>query len=1022
MATTPRGAEPEESPRSPESAGGGEAGDEPSSDADLILDTEALERAIGRNPFDDDPLAGLGEDGAWGGSGAGAEESKEDEPSRLDSTVAPGALEAATVARLREELGRLHVPDYKTDLERAARPEEITVGLLSPDEAAEREAALEDARLREAAREADRFARKEATLALRQARARSAVVGDKAAASAAVREQEMRALETRAEMEEAVRRAYREARAALALELRRQRAVVMERFGTVAPQPQGSLARARLARHSLSVSWSRVPQPLRVAVHQVRGVKDRLPRGRYSLLVTLWDRLGGRPLRWSRLAVGAGAGPYKGLARPAATRPVRHAGRFYDSELDFKGQGVHALTPAAADLAPSHTLVLELFLLGGKRSPVDRVVAWTALPCVDSDLRPVEGRFRLPLLRGEVDLDVDQYVKMERRWGTDLDAWLGNLYVEVTRVPREQIGDGGSLVGEYDVEVAYTSEVLRLRQARLREAEGGSVRKRKGRGGGASAEGASESGDEAWDGAGSDGDEAAASMSVSRGARPGAGLEGLGAAASSGRLGRSAAKLTKGGSSRRGRSGSRRRRRKHGGGEEAAGLLSSAWESDEDGEDAWAGGVAAAAGELRRGQGMGTVRHSVPGAARGRGAPAWSARPLASVASYGFAVSKQETRGIGRGRRLGESSRKGVYLRQELFGDLLPSTGGAGLCSVTAMLQLLVLLIALYVRGHVHYLGQWLLLQAQRIPVYELSLSPAALSLKYVGSVLPMELEMGVVVAGPLAVALFQVVLCLVCLLLFACFRHVPDVLSRFTAFFGVAAVLDPVLVFVLDLAFTNYSCSDPSIHPLCVPDFTARACRCFEGDAFKLYYRFLRTEGSGVIGVVLTLFVYAVIMVLAALVLYAFLLNLHLDGRMLDLYRRIHGPEGAFRTPHDLELSARELRWIVDKSRRWRSARGTMRRVAVCSYVLTDPLVPAFQEATSHLIIYHSDVDGSRELYRHFLRQPDGTVVEVFGDMESSIAGGRAAAGKGPTPLQRVLLRHAEDDDDAVGTLFGGL
>ncbi|KAA0171596.1 hypothetical protein FNF28_00529 [Cafeteria roenbergensis] len=835
-----------------------EAFDDEIDDAELLLD-------VGDDPFALDPFSVVGEAGAGAAAGADAGAAGP----RLRPP--PSRLEEDTVARLRSELERLPVPDYEAELQRTARADEVVLGMLSPDEAAEREAALEDARLREAAREAERFARREAVLAIRQARARADVIVDKAAAASDVRAVEAQALESRAEVEEAIRRAYREARAALAAELSRQRAVVMERVGELAPQPQGSKARAALANQQLAVAWSRVPQPLRLTVHQARGVKDRLPRGRYVLLVTLWDRLGGRPLRWTQMGIGAGAGTCRGIARPAATRPVRHAGRFYDTELDFRGQSIFALSPADADLAPAHTLVMELFLLGGKRSPVDRVVAWTALPCADGDLRPVEGRFRLPLLRGEVDLEVDQYVKMERRWGLDLDAWLGNLYVEVTRLPRDQVGEGGSLVGEYDVEVAYTA---------------------------------------------------------------------------------------------------------------------------------------------------------VPGVARGRGAPSWSVRPLAAHQSYGLAVSKQETRGIGRGRRLGEASRKSVYLRQELWGDLLPRAGGgAGYCSVSFFVQLFALLVALYVRAHAHYLGQWLFLQANSIPVYELSLTPWALALKYVGSVLPMELEMGVVITGPLFVLLCFAVGCALCLLLFLCLRHIPELVSRFVAFFGLAAILDPAIVFLFDVASVNFGCSDPAIHPACVPDFTSRLCRCFEGDAFKLYYRFLRTEGSGVVGVVLTLFIYAVLMLLAGFLLYAFMLNLHLDGRMLDLYRRIHGPESAFHAPHDLELSARELRWVVERSRRWRSAQGTMRRVAVCQYVLTDPLDPSFEEVTTHLIIYHAALGGLRELYRHFLRQPDGTVVEVFGDMESALGvGGAGNRANEPSPLQKVLLTQAREDPLAVDSFFQGL
>jgi hypothetical protein len=929
-------------------------------------------------------------------AGMGEVESKEDDSSQPLVVPPMPRLQEATIARLREELERVHVPDYERDLQTAARPEEVVLGLLSPEEAAEREAALENARLRQAAREAEQFARREAALALRQARARADVVVERDAAVRSVRLKEHQAVESRAAVEAAIRKAYREARVALAEELRRQKAVVMERFGVLESQPLGARERAAVARHKLRVEWSHVPQPLKISVHQVRGVKDRLPRGRYVLLVTLWDRLGGRPLRWSRLGTGGGAGPLQGLARPAATRPIRHRGRFYDTELDFAGQSVHTLSPATADLAPAHTLVFELFLLGGRRSPVDRVVAWSALPCCDSDLRPVEGRFRLPMLRGEVDLDMDQFVKMEQRWGLELDGWLGNLYLEVSRVPREQIGEDGEIVGEYDVEITYTSEVLRLRHARLAEdddkddAEGGRAGEEaplllgdaSSPGGGLARSGATRlevDDDAAWDMKGSDDEDGAAET---------------------------------------------RKRKVHR--EESEHLLSAAWESDEDGEDTFQGGVSAAS--VRPvGAGAGRVTQSVEGvAALSRTqnyAARWKGTPLASISTYSFAVSKQETRGIGRGRRLGEVARKGVYLRQELFGDLLPRTrGGSGLCSVMFVSQLLALIIALYVRAHFHYIGQWLLLQGQRIPVYEFSLNPIALSLKYVGAVIPMEYELGVVIIGPLFVLAVFACLCVVCWFLLICLRHIPELLSRFVAFFGVAAAIDPFIILIVDLATTNFGCQDPSLHPACVADFTSKACRCFEGDAFKLYYRFLRTEGSGVVGIVLTVFVYLVHLLLASFFVYGFLLNLHLDGRMLDLYRRIHGPEDAFSLPHDLELSVRELRWIVTKARRWRGSHGMTRRVAICEYVLTDPLDPAFKETTKHLIIYNSSLDGSRELYRHFLLQPDGTLLEVFGDMESVLGAAASGPGGQPSALQQVLMTQSTTDQRAVESFFQGL
>ena len=111
---------------------------------------------------------------------------------------------------------------------------------------------------------------------------------------------------------------------------------------------------------------------------------------------------------------------------------------------------------------------------------MDRVVAWTALPICDPNFRAVQGRFMLPLLRGEVDFNIVRFVSMERRISRDLDSWLCNLYldvrssdycekelsiymlVQVRHLPREVVFNN-TLYKEYDVELSYTSELLRLR-------------------------------------------------------------------------------------------------------------------------------------------------------------------------------------------------------------------------------------------------------------------------------------------------------------------------------------------------------------------------------------------------------------------------------------------------------------------------------------------------------------------------------------------------------------------------------
>lgn len=384
---------------------------------------------------------------------------------------------------------------------------------------------------------------------------------------------------------------------------------------------------------------------------------------------------------------------------------------------------------------------------------------------------------------------------------------------------------------------------------------------------------------------------------------------------------------------------------------------------------------------------------------------------LANLSTYAFGVTRQETRGLGRGRPLRESVRKLRYLKHELLSDLT----FANWRRFEFWVQLFVFLIALYLRIYLHYLGQWLYLQWLRVPVYEFAPTGYSVVLKYVSTVLPMEYELGVVIWGPLALAcLFFAVVCLAWVVV-SVLGHVPEIISRFIAFFGFVTVLDPLFIFIVDAATGNFNCLDPVSQPVCAQDQASPNCECYEGDAFKLYYRFERDEGSGVVGIILTVFVYAVIALVAAFCLYAFLLNVHMDGRMLDLYRRIHAPEHIFLVPNDLELSAAELQWIVSKAQRWRGPRGTHRKVAVCEYVLTDPLDEFFREVTTHLIIYHSSLDGTRELYRHFLRLPDGAVLEIFGDLEGTF-GLRSKA------LQDLLLQKPNEDRDAVRSFFAGL
>lgn len=77
-----------------------------------------------------------------------------------------------------------------------------------------------------------------------------------------------------------------------------------------------------------------------------------------------------------------------------------------------------------------------------------------------------------------------------------------------------------------------------------------------------------------------------------------------------------------------------------------------------------------------------------------------------------------------------------------------------------------------------------------------------------------------------------------------------PEAFSRFVAAFGVGAMLDPYLLFVVDFMANNYGCSEQC------SDYTSPSCRCHEGDAWKLYVRLDAEESAGITGVLLTIMV----------------------------------------------------------------------------------------------------------------------------------------------------------------------
>ncbi|RHY35132.1 hypothetical protein DYB32_000356 [Aphanomyces invadans] len=342
-----------------------------------------------------------------------------------------------------------------------------------------------------------------------------------------------------------------------------------------------------------------------------------------------------------------------------------------------------------------------------------------------------------------------------------------------------------------------------------------------------------------------------------------------------------------------------------------------------------------------------------------------------------------------------------------LFADMGLNKAG----TLQFWLMVIFLCMALWLRLYVHYLGQWLYLRAVNVPVFAFSPQLVTVVLKYTWNTVPTSTEIGVIAVGVVFNVLTFLGLMGIASASQRFLGEFPDIGSRFIACFGLGTVLDPVLVFAIDLLHHNYDCASLGT----CTDPSSSSCKCSEGDAFKLYQRFKSEEGTGVVGAVLTLLVYGFLMGVAAVVFYTYLLHFHMNGRMLDVYRRIHAREGMYFVPNDFEVSNADVTVLCDKAARWKSMTGTQRKTAVCEYELRDPLDPSFVETTVHIAIFNLELDGSRQLYRHFIKNPDGEILEVFGAISDSLGSQYAA-------LESVLFQTAPPDHDIHTGLFDSI
>lgn len=420
---------------------------------------------------------------------------------------------------LAEELLQREIPEYMEAFEIVIPDAEIVVGSVPVEEIQQRELDVEEAKLRHAELESELYRQRETQLAKQEVLARARLLSEARKRQEAIARERLQFVEAMQLRTRRLGYVFQQAENHLKTELERQQARVQRVYGDLVH------SRVPQSKKRYRVEWQKVPVTIKIRVNMLSALKDKLPGGHYVLVATLYDRLGGHALHWSAWdpeyarsharrkadarryskkthkksdesdaeSTGGSSSSVAGgsqirLGKPNFTRPFHHRGRFYNTEV-MVNQNMYLVCPPECALRPGNVFIFELFHLSSahngssrrqqyqQQQSDDQVVAWGAMPLSTPDFACIQGKFKIPLLRGEMDPTIDKFRDIEQLYQDDLSSWLCNLYFKVSHLEKRMPASSSLPVrgsrhkardqtagadDDFDVEIDESSGLYRL--------------------------------------------------------------------------------------------------------------------------------------------------------------------------------------------------------------------------------------------------------------------------------------------------------------------------------------------------------------------------------------------------------------------------------------------------------------------------------------------------------------------------------------------------------------------------------
>lgn len=250
-----------------------------------------------------------------------------------------------------------------------------------------------------------------------------------------------------------------------------------------------------------------------------------------------------------------------------------------------------------------------------------------------------------------------------------------------------------------------------------------------------------------------------------------------------------------------------------------------------------------------------------------------------------------------------------------------------------------------------HYIGQFFICQIMTVPVVVFDVTWINIKLEYAAWTLGQEIT--IFVTGMLFNSL---VFTFMAGFAFFCKQFLdmyPRIFYKIICWNGMFMLLDTPITLICDCLAENF----------------------VNGDYFKLYYAFKKTGVSGLIGIYFTILSTFIILVFNGGLFYQYMVYTHMNGRVIDLYKRQSGSLRAFFVPHDNEVSFKYLQWVIKRYRQGNYViRSDSRTEVDKRFVAVETNKKKHTIQTVKIFKYEQ---GKIWKYRLFVKDHDGSIVE---------------------------------------------